>query len=114
MTRLNKYLNLPIILGTSFVISGCIIAPNDQKNPYQGSSGYSPNTGYNNNNSQNNLSHQAKSACFDRFGNDDRPQINQVSPLKPGWSEVIIRGYSGRQVACTVDKVVVIADWVEM
>ena len=105
MTRSNKYLLLTIVLGTAFAVTGCIVNPNNPNTPNS-----SPSNSYNN---QNSLSQQAQSACFGRFGNDS-PQIAKVSPLKPGWFEVIIRGYSGRQVACTVDQVGVIADWVEM
>ena len=120
MTRSKKYLPLTVIFGISIALTGCIVTPNNSNNSNNSNNPNNPNnpnTPYsspsNSYKNQNSISQQAQSACFGRFGNDS-PQIAKVSPLKPGWFEVIIRGYSGRQVACTVDQGGVIADWVEM
>lgn len=53
-------------------------------------------------------------ACFDRLGS--RGKVLQVSQLRPGYKEIIIRARgSDRKVACTVtDDGIAIADWVEM
>lgn len=55
----------------------------------------------------------AMGACLDRFGVD--ATIMQISPLKPGYWELVIQASSGRRkVACTVDSEGNIEDWVEM
>lgn len=55
----------------------------------------------------------AKGACLYKFGAD--ASIVQVSPLKPGYWELIMQAKSGkRKVACTVDAEGNIEDWVEM
>jgi hypothetical protein len=61
-----------------------------------------------------NLPQAAQAACLNRFGEPGYQQIKTVSPLKPGYWEVIITGRQGRQVACTVDQYGSIADWVNM
>jgi hypothetical protein len=60
------------------------------------------------------LPQAAQAACFNRFGEPGYQKIKTVSPLKPGYWEVIITGRQGRQVACTVDQNGSIADWVNM
>jgi hypothetical protein len=57
-------------------------------------------------------SKQAKKACGSRFGG--KHDISEVTPLKPGWWEIILTGHKGRKVACTVNNDGTIADWVEM
>jgi len=57
-------------------------------------------------------SHAAKKACKARFGGS--PRITTVTPLKPGWWEIILNDESGRQSACTVHDDGRIDDWVEM
>lgn len=55
----------------------------------------------------------AKGACLYKFGSD--ADIVQVSPLKPGYWEIIMKAKSGkRKAACTVNDDGTIADWVEM
>jgi hypothetical protein len=75
-------------------------APNGQQGNAQ-----NPSTG---------LPQAAKAACFGRFGEPGYQRIKMVSPLKPGFWEVIILGRQGRQVACTVDQYGSITDWVNM
>jgi hypothetical protein len=60
------------------------------------------------------LPQAAQAACFQRFNEPGQQQIKTVSPLKPGYWEVIITGKQGRQVACTVDQNGAISDWVNM
>jgi len=57
---------------------------------------------------------RAKKACRERFGVDNVDHIKTVSPLKPGWWEIIIKGKGGRQVACTVNESGSISNWVKM
>jgi len=66
------------------------------------------------NNNHKGLPDSARSACISRFGHEHFDHIKMVSPLKPGYWEVILKGKHGRQVACTVDKHGSIEDWVEM
>lgn len=55
----------------------------------------------------------AKGACLYKIGVD--AEIAQVSALKPGYWELIMKAKSGqRKVACTVSDEGEIADWVEM
>ena len=55
----------------------------------------------------------AKGACLYKIGVD--AEIAQVSALKPGFWELILKAKSGhRKVACTVSDDGEIADWVEM
>jgi hypothetical protein len=55
----------------------------------------------------------AKGACLYKIGVD--ADINQVSALKPGYWEIIMKAKSGhRKVACTVSDEGEIKDWVEM
>jgi hypothetical protein len=55
----------------------------------------------------------AKGACLYEIGVD--AEISQVSALKPGYWELIMKAKSGhRKVACTVSDGDEIADWVEM
>ncbi len=55
----------------------------------------------------------AKGACLFKIGAD--ADIVQVSPLKPGYWEIIMKEKaSSRKVACTVDAEGNIEDWVEM
>jgi len=61
-----------------------------------------------------NLPKAAETACFRRFNEPGHQAIKTVSPLKPGFWEVIITGKQGRQVACTVDQYGSISDWVNM
>lgn len=63
---------------------------------------------------QKELPDSARSACINRFGYQHFDHVKMVSPLKPGYWEVILKGKHGRQVACTVDKHGSINDWVEM
>jgi len=59
------------------------------------------------------LPNSAKQRCLDRFGAP--ADITQVSPLRPGYWELIVQNKSGsRGVACTVDDEGYIEDWVEM
>jgi len=58
-------------------------------------------------------SEAAKGACLYKIGVD--AEIAQVSALKPGFWELIMKAKSGhRKVACTVSDDGEIADWVEM
>lgn len=57
-------------------------------------------------------SNSAKQACMAKFGRHST--VKMVSPLKPGWWEIILVGNKGRQVACTVNDSGKIDDWVEM
>jgi hypothetical protein len=58
-------------------------------------------------------SEAAKGACLYRIGVD--AEIAQVSALKPGFWELIMKAKSGhRKVACTVSDDGEISDWVEM
>ncbi len=54
----------------------------------------------------------AKQACNGRFGGNG--QVQTVSPLKPGFWEIIMSDNYGRKIACTVDTYGNISDWVEM
>jgi hypothetical protein len=55
----------------------------------------------------------AKGACLYKIGVD--ADIVQVSALKPGYWEIIMKAKSGhRKVACTVSDEGKISDWVEM
>ena len=55
----------------------------------------------------------AKGACLYKIGVD--ADIVQVSALKPGYSEIIMKAKSGhKKVACTVSDDGQISDWVEM
>jgi hypothetical protein len=56
----------------------------------------------------------AKAACIKRFGVSQYEDIKTISPLKPGWWEIIVRGKNSRQVACTADQNGTIGGWVEM
>jgi hypothetical protein len=58
------------------------------------------------------LPQAAAAACFRRFGEPGQQSIKKVTPLKPGFWEVIITGKKGRQVACTVDRNGSILGWV--
>lgn len=64
--------------------------------------------------SKNGIPQAALEKCLYTFGAPAK--VKQFSPLKPGYSEIIIRAKNGsRQVACTVpDDGKVIEDWVEM
>ena len=58
-------------------------------------------------------SEAAKGACLYKIGVD--AEIAQVSALKPGYWELVMKAKSGhRKVACTVSDAGEIADWVEM
>jgi hypothetical protein len=55
----------------------------------------------------------ASASCLDKLAGP--ATIQQVSPLRPGYFELIIKEKnSGRKVACTVYKDGTIEDWVEM
>jgi len=55
----------------------------------------------------------AKRKCTDTFGNS--PEITSISPLRPGYWEVIMQDRHGpRSVACTVTSSSQIEDWIEL
>lgn len=54
----------------------------------------------------------AKQACTFQFG--QAAQVQTVSPLKPGFWEIIVVDNSCRKVACTADAQGKVSDWVEM
>ncbi len=55
----------------------------------------------------------AQRACTDMMGGEVK--IEQVSPLRPGFYEIIMKDPShGRRVACTVSDSGSLEDWVEM
>lgn len=56
--------------------------------------------------------HAAKQACHFQFGKSGHVQT--VTPLKPGFWEIIVVDNSGRKVACTADGKGNVSDWVEM
>jgi hypothetical protein len=56
----------------------------------------------------------AKSACINRFGRHNFEYVQTLSPLKPGYWELIMQGKDGRKAACTVNKHGSIEDWVEL
>ena len=56
---------------------------------------------------------KAQRACTDMMGAEVR--IEQVSPLRPGYHEIIMKEVNGqRRVACTVADDGTLEDWVEM
>ena len=54
----------------------------------------------------------AKQTCTFQFGQSG--QVQTVTPLKPGFWEIIVTDNSGRKVACTADAQGKDLDWVEM
>jgi hypothetical protein len=54
----------------------------------------------------------AKKACIFQFGQSG--YVQTVSPLKPGYWEIIVTDNTGRKVACTADAQGTVSDWVEM
>jgi hypothetical protein len=60
------------------------------------------------------LPDSAKSACINRFGRHNFAYVQTLSPLKPGYWELIMQGKDGRKAACTVNKHGSIEDWVEL
>ncbi len=104
MFRHSKPSSLIAITASVFALNACVMPPPNQN--------YSLGQGYNQ--PSGSLPPAAESACFNRFSEPGYQRIKQVSPLKPGYWEVIILGKNGRQVACTVDQNGVISDWVNM
>lgn len=93
--------------------SACQKAPQKgNNNGYnQGGNNYNNNQNYNNNDD---APQTAKGACIKRFGVYNYDRIVKVSPIKPGYWEIIVKGKKGRHVACTVDDYGSINDWVDM
>jgi hypothetical protein len=54
----------------------------------------------------------AKQACTFQFGQSG--YVQTVTPLKPGFWEIIVTDNSGRKVACTADAQGKVLDWVQM
>jgi hypothetical protein len=54
----------------------------------------------------------AKRACLFQLGGNSH--VQQVTPLKPGFWEIIVTDNFGRKVACTADAQGNVSDWVNM
>ena len=66
-----------------------------------------------NNSSSNELPSQARRKCLESFGGSAK--ITTVTPLRPGYWEVILQNNAGtRMAACTVSSGGEIQDWAEM
>ena len=56
----------------------------------------------------------ARVACKNRFGADKFKSFETISPLKPGYWELIMAGKNGKRAACTVSDSGKIEDWVNL
>ena len=59
-------------------------------------------------------SKSARVACKNRFGADKFKSFETISPLKPGYWELIMAGKNGKRAACTVSDSGKIEDWVNL
>ncbi len=68
---------------------------------------------YGGGNDSNEIPWSAKNKCLEMFA--DRAEITDISPLRPGYWEVIMQSKdSPRAVACTVSSNDTIEDWIEL
>ena len=59
-------------------------------------------------------SSKARDACKNRFGAKSFKSFETISPLKPGYWELIMTGKNGKRAACTVSDSGSIEEWADL
>ncbi len=84
----------------------------DKHGVFQGVDVRRHDSGYGSNDNDE-IPYAAKNKCLETFGNS--PKITSISPLRPGYWEVIMQDRHGpRSAACTVTSSGQIQDWVDL